>query len=208
MGSGWNAASDVSAALTSQPRVVAFADESMRRVNSQTVCYFMAAAVLPEARCDDTREALRPLARTRARRVHWRDEEQDAKAVIMQAIAALRVECLVVVGAMVDDRKQERARALVLRRVLSELDDRQVSHVMLESRHAERDRHDLRSVGAFRNARLLSRALSVTHGEPIQEPLLWVADAVAGAAGDQQCGRNALYGLLGDLVEHIDLGPV
>lgn len=189
-------------------QLLAFGDESMRRIDAHTVCYFMAAAVLPETHCDDVREAVRPLARRSARRIHWRDEEESAKAQIITTIVTLGVESMVVVGAMIDERKQERARAQVLKRLLYELDARQVTHLTLESRHAERDRHDIRTIGRFRNARLLSRRLGVSHSEAIQEPLLWLADAVAGAAGDQRCGRNDLYEDLRELLEHIDLGSV
>ncbi|WP_460629391.1 hypothetical protein [Intrasporangium mesophilum] len=160
--------------------LLAFGDESMRRVDSTTMCYFMAAAILPAPQCEDVRDALRPLARKKLQRVHWRDEEESAKVLIVKTIAAMHVESLVVVGAMVDHQNQERARAQVLKALLYELDRREVAHLMLESRHAERDRHDLRSIGHFRDARLVSRRLVVSHGEPLQEPLLWLADAVAG----------------------------
>jgi hypothetical protein len=180
----------------------------MRRVDHSSLCYFMAAAILPEPRCEDVREILRPLARKSARRIHWRDEEEPAKSIITKAIAATGAEFLVVVGTMAAHQNQERSRALVLKRLLFELDQRQVGHLVLESRHSERDRHDLTAIGRFRNARLVSRRLRVSHGGPLEEPLLWLPDAVAGAAGDDRCGHNALHRHLMDLVNHIDLGAV
>lgn len=69
-----------------------------------------------------------------------------------------------------------------------------------------RDRHDLRRIGGFRNARLVSRRLRVSHGQPLQEPLLWLPDAVAGAAGDHLCGRNDAYASLNNVIGHVDLG--
>ena len=92
------------------------------------------------------------------------------------------------------------------RTFLYRLDQRQVSLVVLESRHAERDRHDVRAVGAFRNQRRLSRRLVVTHGRPLQEPMLWVADAVTGAVGDALCGQPTCEDVLADLVERVDIG--
>lgn len=78
----------------------------------------------------------------------------------------------------------------------------------LESRHDERNRHDIRAVGAFRNQHVVSRRLIVEHGRPVQEPMLWVPDAVAGAVGDMQFGRPAWLEMLGDLVEVLEVGSV
>ena len=201
--------SQVPAGSTVTPTpLLAFIDESMRRLNTTTMCYFMAAAVIPENECDDLRGVLRPLARRAAKRIHWRDEEDGAKELIVKTILAARIESVVVVGTMTHHSNQERARRQVLKNLLYELDQREVSHALLESRHAERDRHDLKSVGGFRNGGYLTRRLVVDHGKPLQEPLLWVPDVVAGAAGDRRCGNNTLYELLHKLVMHRDLGHV
>lgn len=189
-------------------RLVAYVDESMRRVDPTTMCYFMAGAVLAEDRCDAVRDVLQPLARRATKRIHWRDEELRAKELIVKTVLTAKVESVVVVGAMIDHTNQERARQQVLKHLLYELDQRQVSHALLESRHAERDRHDTKSIGQFRNAHYLSRRLSVSHGQPLQEPLLWLPDIVAGAAGDHRCGENQVYELLKDLVHLRDLGSV
>lgn len=66
----------------------------------------------------------------------------------------------------------------------------------------------MRSIGGFRDAKAVSRWLSVSHGEPVQEPMLWVADAVAGAAGDYRRGTRRCYEVLDGLVDQIDIGPV
>lgn len=188
--------------------LVAFVDESMRRVDGQTKCYYMAAAVLPYDLCPVIRDVLRPLARRSVRRVHWRDEEEAAKELIVHTIVAAGVESIVVVGDMIEHRKEERARHQVLKNLLYQLDQRHVSHALLESRFPERDRADITSVGRFRNGRYLSARLGVAHGQPLQEPLLWLPDAVAGAAGDHRCGLNRTYELMVDLVTHTDLGPI
>ena len=54
----------------------------------------------------------------------------------------------------------------------------------------------------------MSRRLIVEHGLPVQEPLLWAPDAVAGAVGDERCGQPACLEMLGDLVEVFDVGSV
>jgi hypothetical protein len=189
-------------------RLLAFADESMRRVNEHTVCYFMAAAVIPEDHCPHVRDTLKALVPGRQGKLHWRDEAQPRRELITKTIRACAVESLVVVGAMVNPRKQERARRLVLRHLLHTLDIREVAHVVLESRHAERDRHDIAAIGGFRNAGVVSRRLAVSHAQPLQEPMLWVPDAVAGAAGDHSCGVRICLDMLGELVEMLDIGTI
>jgi hypothetical protein len=192
-----------------EPRAqLAYVDESMRRVDTSTLCYFMAAAVLTEDRCEVVRDVLRPLARRTTKRIHWRDEELPAKEIIVKTVLSAKIEGVVVVGAMIDHANQERARQQVLKNLLFELDQRRVSLATLESRHAERDRHDLKSIGQFRNAQYLSRGLMVDHGRPLQEPLLWLPDIIAGAVGDHRCGDNLLYETLEELVYLRELGPI
>jgi hypothetical protein len=196
----------VRAADGSPRRLLAFADESIRRVDAATSVYVLAAAVLTQGQCEPIREILRPLVRKGQGQLHWRDEDRSRREVISKYLADADMSSLVVLGAMMSPRKQERARRRLLGRLLYELDQRQVSHLILESRQTERDRHDVRAVGAFRNARQLSRRLVVSHGLPAQEPLLWVPDAVAGAVGDHRCGEPTYLDMLGASVAVIDVG--
>jgi hypothetical protein len=117
-------------------------------------------------------------------------------AVTSQAVAGTAVDSLVVIGARAEPEKQERARRQVLGRLWWELDQRQVSRLMLESRHLEPDRYDRAAIGGFRNAGVLSRRLLVDFGQPVQESLLWLPDTVCGAAGDDRCGRPEHFALL------------
>lgn len=188
--------------------LLAFVDESMRRVDQHTVCYFLAAAVIPENQCPQVRDALKALVPGRQRKLHWRDESQPRRELITKTIRTCGVESLVVVGAMANSRKQERARRMALGHLLYALDQKQVAHAVLESRHAERNRHDIKAIGGFRNAGTVSRRLVVSHEQPLQEPMLWVPDAVAGAAGDHRCGARICFEMLGGLVEMLDIGTI
>ena len=190
-------------------RLLSYADESMRTVpGAATAVYILAAAIVAEDRCAGVRDQLRPLVRRGQGQLHWRDEHQARREVIAKTLATVGVDSVVVIGNMIDTRKQERARRLLLGHLLGELDRRQVAALMSESRHAERDRHDLRAVGGFRNQRRVSRRLVVGHARPVQEPLLWVPDAVAGAVGDGRCGQPRCLRMLTGLVEVLDVGPV
>lgn len=188
--------------------MLAFADESMRDDDASTRYYFMAATLISEDRCEEVRDALRPLARRSTGRVHWRDEQPDDKELIVKTVVAAGVRSVVSIGVMIDPNKQERARKLVLKRLLYELDECRVSHATLESRHRERDQHDMKSIGQFRNAGYLSSNLRVGHGKPVQEPLLWLPDIIAGVVGDDLRGENRLIEHFGNMIELRKLGRV
>ncbi len=176
--------------------------------DSTTKCYFLAAAVIPEPACDLIRDTLRPLLLGREPRLHWTREADPRKELITKTISQAQVESVVLVGAMLHRNRQERARSQVLKHLLWELDRMNVSHVVLESRGPTPDRRDLTVIGGLRNSQHVSRRLAVSHGQPIQEPLLWIPDAVAGAAGDQRCGNPNHYQTLGPRVRLIDVGSV
>jgi hypothetical protein len=190
-------------------RLLSYGDESMRTVpRSATAVYILAAAIVAEDRCATVRDQLRPMVRRGQGQLHWRDEHQARREAIAKTLAMVGVDSVVVIGTMIETRKQERARRLLLGHLLGELDRRQVAALMLESRHPERDRHDLKAVGGFRNQRRVSRRLVVGHTRPVQEPLLWVPDAVAGAVGDDRVGQPTCLRLLTGLVEVLDVGSI
>ncbi len=188
-------------------QLVAYVDESMLELTDGTgMAYFLAAAVIYEASLAPTRANLRALLLGREPRLHWTKEFSRRKSLIMRTVSTAEVECVVVVGSMARRRQQERARRQVMKHLLWELDQMDVRWATLESRGAAADRRDLAVVGGLRNGRHLSRRLAVNHEQPIQEPLLWIADAVAGAAGDHRCGDPRYYRELAPRVREIDAG--
>jgi len=192
------------AAATGPSALWAFGDESVR-ATPDGFLYLLAAAILPEDECEQMREALRLLLLRGQHRLHWRDETDPRRLQIAHSVAEAAIDSVVVIGARADPRKQ-RARRQVLGRLLWELDQRQVSRLLLESRRPERDRYDLAAIGGFRNAGVLSRRLVVEFGQPVQEPLLWLPDTVCGAVGDERCGRSGYFAVLKTHVTVVDMG--
>lgn len=182
----------------------AFADESIRTTEAGSF-YVLAAAVVRADRCEQVRDELRSLLLRRQTRLHWRDEDHPRRRKIASAVAEARVDSVVVIGAPVQPTGQERARRKALGELLWQLDRRQVEHLLLESRQPDQDARDLTAVGGFRNAGRVGRRLRVDHAGALDEPLLWVADAVAGAVGESRCGEPDCLQLLEPLVEIVDL---
>ncbi|MEU4385434.1 hypothetical protein [Promicromonospora sp. NPDC023805] len=170
----------------------AWVDESMRAArDGREGLYLLAAVVADPSACDAMRETLRALLLRGAQRLHWRDETVDRRLKIASAIGAQDVALVVVVGAPIDHRRQERARAICMERLLYELDQVGVRQVFLESRHDALNTRDIRLVDALRIRGSISRTIVVNFALPKLEPMLWAPDAVAGAVSSARFGHDA-----------------
>ncbi|WP_433163365.1 hypothetical protein [Kribbella sp. CA-247076] len=152
-------------------------------------CYTLAAAVTDTAAADGMRDVLRDLTLFKAGRLHWVDESAKRRDHIIASVAALDLAAVVTVGSPVHRAKQERARRCCLERLLYELGLMGVTDVCLESRTATPDRRDLRLVDSARDKGLMPKGLKVGFARPRDEPMLWIADAVAGAVTASRLGE-------------------
>jgi hypothetical protein len=151
--------------------------------------YTLAAVVADSANCDEIRDRLRALTLSRGGRLHWVDESSKRRDVIAAAIADIDLAAIVTIGSPMDKTKQERARRCCLERLLYELGLLGVSHVWLESRSAKPDRRDLKLVDSARDKGLIPTDLKVDFARPRMESMLWLPDAVAGAATAANLGE-------------------
>lgn len=138
-------------------------------------------------------------------RLHWYDERRNQRDKIIRAIGKLDIDAVVVHGSHPDLERQERARRLCMRCLLYRLDQLEVSTVALESRGAVLDRRDLALTKALRGSNVIPRRLHVITADPASEPMLWVADAIAGAVGASLRGQTGWLHGVEHLVERIDL---
>ena len=152
----------------------------------------LGVVVSEDSRCDELRERMREL-HTRGPKLHWRDLEGAEQARVIASIAAFDAYHVVVVGAPVNPRKQERARALCIQRMLWELERQGVTRLTLESRGRSLDGADMRTVERMRGAQSLGRSLRVFHALPSGEPMLWVADQTLGAYGESIANRSQFF---------------
>jgi hypothetical protein len=156
--------------------VRAYLDESFRLEGSGL--YVLAAVVVPPVRAEAVRAALRG-DRPR-RRYHWHDEMADSRAAMAERIRALGLDAVAVATTPVEPKRTERARRLCLLRLLWELGERGVPDVLIESRQ-RRDKHDRHVIGYAQRAGQVANDLRYRFEPPLEEPLLWLADVVAGA---------------------------
>lgn len=172
------------------PPLHAWVDESIHAARG---LYILAAAIAPadEAQLEEARDALvRQLLRGQ-RRLHWRDEgKHRRRAAIVGAVAQLKISSVVVVATHIDARTQdERARRKCLERLLGQLTDFGVRQVWIESR-GRQDARDLTMVAALRSRGGLPSSMRVDFARPLEEPMLWIPDAVAGAIGAARAGDD------------------
>jgi hypothetical protein len=164
----------------SSESLCAFVDESFRLGGEGL--YLLAAVTVPEAGRDAARAAMQDLLLPRQKRIHWRDERADRRRRLVEQVTALGSVHLVVVVRGVSPHAQERARRRCLARLLWELDRRSVREVTFEARQPRLNASDLVVVRGLRLAGQVSSQLRLAFERPSVEPLLWVADVVAGAA--------------------------
>jgi len=110
-----------------------------------------------------------------------RDESAPRRRKIAAAVADLQALHVIVVGRQMDPSRQERARRKCLERLLHLLAEAQVERVVLESRSPRLNAADGSLVDMLRVRNAIPAMLRISTERPETEPLLWVADAVAGA---------------------------
>lgn len=170
------------------PELHAWVDESMRQHAVPDPMYLLGAVVSEPARCSGTRHQLRTVLPKGAPKLHWHELSPRKKTEVTAVVASAEGEHLVVVATALNLRKQERARAECLKRLLWELGQRNVSLVHLEARTPSLNKRDMDLILRLRGQRAIPAGIRVEIELPSIEPMLWVPDQVLGAVGDAETG--------------------
>ena len=184
--------------------VSAYVDESIRA--AVPGLYVLASVVVPATRAEEVREDLRGVLRTRRPRFHWRDEQDGDRLLMAEMLAQFTLPAVVAVVSPMDHRRSERARRVCLTRLLWELQQRHVDDIVFETRQEHRDREDRAHVLHAQKAGHVSAALHYAFAGPLQEPLLWLPDLVAGAVAYARGGDHHYLDVLGADVAVVDAG--
>ncbi|WP_328330701.1 hypothetical protein OHA70_09445 [Kribbella sp. NBC_00382] len=155
----------------------------------QPGAYALASVIADSSATEGLRDALRGLRERKVVRLHWVAESEKRRDQIAHAIAGLDIAAIVALGMPVHRTKQERARRCCLECLLYELDGFGVTQAWFESRQAVPDSRDRRLVDSARRKGLLSYNLAIDFARPVQEPMLWLPDVVAGAVTAAQLGE-------------------
>jgi hypothetical protein len=159
----------------------AYLDESGSDQKRDPHAYLLAAAVCESARLDDLRDTMRSLLLPGQVKVHWRNEREKRRQRIIEAVASMRVEHIVVVRDGQPGERAERRRRHCLERMLFELDQLMVDQVVVESRGSKDDRRDRSMLDALLARKIIAGRLRMFHLPGREEALLWIPDAICGA---------------------------
>lgn len=183
----------------------AFVDESFLEAEDRG--FYVLAAAAFDAHCEDDVRALllRVRGTRRVRKVHWNEmdrAQQVSAATQLAEVAGLHV---VTVGTPVPPKRQERARAKCLHRLVHECAGLGIADLVLESRTVVLDRRDNDVMRGVRFGLPAGPPVTVRHQPGAEEPLLWAADIVAGAVRAALEGRPAARDAFGDRVRQLDV---
>lgn len=155
--------------------------------------YIMAAAVCDSGGCEPVRVLLRSLLDAEQPRLHWGTESPPRRMKIMEAIARIDMAAVVVIGTPLAKKKQERARAVCMESLVVHLAEMGVTRVVLEERHPSLNDRDRRLIDSLRGKKLMPSHMWIDIERPSTEPMLWIADVVAGAVGAARVRGQAEY---------------
>lgn len=158
--------------------MTAFVDESLRQ--GPGGLYVVAAVVVLED-SETARSKARSVLLGRQKRFHWRNETERQRKAMLGCLAGLGAPVLAYAASPVERPRQDRARALCLERLLWDVWDLGVAGIVFESREDHNDAKDRRSIIQAQRARRADPGLSYDFKRPLEEPLLWFADAAASA---------------------------
>jgi hypothetical protein len=153
-----------------------FLDESRRGTT-----YLIAVTLVRSRDLDSMRSVMRGLAKPGQRRVHFNIEGDRRRKDVLARINALGVRAHLWTCKHNNDAV---ARAACLFDMIPHLTDLKVSRLVLESCQHQ-DAADRRVLAA--GVRKFGGSFTYEHLRPVEDPLLWISDAIAwsyGAGGD------------------------
>ncbi len=172
------------------PFTDAFVDESIRGPRYLMVC------VLVEGRhLSDVRRAMSEMAAP-GKRLHFHQELDKTRRAALDLIASLPVDVTVVACTRGHGVTEFTARDACLAELVRHVQERSVPRVTIESRQDDRD--DFRTIN---RARRREPRLTFDHRKGLDEPMLWIADAIAWSWGAPGRWRNGLDTVVRNVIE-------
>ncbi|OHV33855.1 MULTISPECIES: DUF3800 domain-containing protein [Pseudofrankia] len=166
----------------------AYLDESGSDQARDPHTYLLAAAICEPAKLDQLRSTMRDLLLPGQVKVHWRAEQEKRRRQIMETVASIALEHIVVIRDGREGERSERRRRHCLERMLFELDQLGVEQVVVESRGRKDDQRDRGMLDILRTQKVVRGQLRMDHRPGPEEALLWIADAICGAVTRDRTG--------------------
>ena len=152
-----------------------FIDESLRSDR-----YLLCGVMVEAARAGQLRREVRGLLLPGQRRLHFKLEGKRRRRVLLDQLATLDVEVVVLQCRVTRSRSAEEARAECLTRLVALAQSSAEAATLYIERRNGLDAHDR---AAIVRARSPEPPLNFEHLRPHSDPLLWLPDAFAWAVG-------------------------
>ena len=179
------------AVVDRRSRVIALVDE-VAPEDKGGIYYVVTAAVLLGEEADARGVLSELLPAGRRRPFHWHTEGRTTREAMMGCIDRLGVIAHVCVHYPTGRRRQEAARAAAFGELLPVLIDDGVDHFIIESRATAQDGRDKQTIlEALRRSETPSAITYEWRAKT--EPLLWIADAIAGSVRDHLLGETEVW---------------
>lgn len=183
----------------------AYADESFHEAPVGGF-YVLAAVVFENETHADVRAAMWQLRGSRhTRKLHWNEMDAAQQHTAAKTVADLRGFHIVTIGAPVPRKRQERARAACLTRLVAELHSYEVTHLFMEGRTKALNARDIDTVRGARFGLPKGTVFHVEHVPGKQDALFWAADIVAGAVRAHREGVANYRRLLDECLYEVEL---
>ena len=155
----------------------------------------MGAALIDPRDLAAARARLRAMLLPGQRRLHFNQERPPRRRSLLSAISDLDIR----VRLYESTEKQETARRQIMASLLADLVDLGCRRIVIESRNYSQNENERRAIATAIRLGHAPENLIYDHMRAHEEPLLWVADAVAWAYGARGEWRLRAAGL----VDHV-----
>lgn len=176
----------------------AFIDET------QDEGWYLLAAVVVEDRVHVMVRDTTIRLRKGAPKVHWWLESDARRVVLTDHLRSVGGKHLVVVRSRLADEKDERSRRKCLDALFVALEAAGVDHAVFEARERRQNERDRAALDFLRRSKRLRGQLKIDHRPGPTEPLLWLADILAGVVRTDRAGDTTYSDMLGE-VETLDV---
>ena len=159
----------------------AYVDESIRTVSG---FYLFGAVCIEPVNEDPIRRSLLSALPRKQRRFHWRSDSQKQRVAILRLLVDTPTVSMVVYQSRIEPRRAERHRQHLLWNLVASLHQvSDVNDIVFESRESSQNTRDAQTLHSISRAGIAGLGFRYTFARPLDEPLLWLPDAIAGACG-------------------------
>ena len=169
-----------------------FIDESFR---PSVPVYVVASVQVDAHHAARLRYDIKGLLPPRAGRFHWRNESEASRFRMLEVLTGS--EAIAEVYVCTATQKQERSRTQCIELMLWDLMTGDAPELVFESRQEHNDRRDRSKILNSQKRGAAPELLRYSFELPHREPLLWLADAAAGAVSASYAGDGRYVARLG-----------